>query len=61
MRDEFFEAIKAEIKSWEKSQKNQVDGYEYERSFSEMMQKVGQQILQESMGDLPKSRNAKKK
>ena len=61
MREEFFEQIKAEIESWHKSQGEQEDSYEYERSFSEMMQKLGQKILQESVGDLPKSRNGKKR
>lgn len=61
MRAEFFEQIKAEIESWYKSQGEQTDSYEYERSFSEMMQKLGQKILQESVGELPKSRNGKKR
>ena len=61
MREEFFDALKAEIKSWYESQNDQTDSYEYERSFAEMMQKLGQKILQESMGKLPKSRNGKKR
>lgn len=61
MREEFFEQIKAEIESWYKSQADQTDGYEYERSFSEMMQKLGWKILQGSVGELPKSRNGKKR
>jgi hypothetical protein len=61
MREEFFEQIKVEIESWYKSQVDQTDSYEYERSFSEMMQKLGQKILQESVGEVPKSRNGKKR
>ena len=61
MREEFFEQLKAEIESWYKSQADQKDSYEYERSFSEMMQRLGQKILQESVGELPKSRNGKKR
>ena len=60
MREEFFEQIKVEIESWYKSQVDQTDSYEYERSFSEMMQRLGQKILQESVGEVPKSRNGKK-
>lgn len=61
MREEFFEQLKAEIESWYKSQAEQTDSYEYERSFSEMMRKLGQKILQESVGELPGSRNGKKR
>lgn len=61
MREEFFDVLKAEIKLWYESQEEQTDSYEYERSFAEMMQRLGQKILQESMGELPKSRNEKKR
>lgn len=60
MREELFEALRRELELWEKGQKNQKDGYEYERSFVEVWRKLGQQVLQESLGKIPKSRNEKK-
>jgi len=54
------EKIHAAIKKWKESQKNQTDGYEYERTFNEMIHYVGREILQESMGEIPKSRKEKK-
>ena len=53
-------ALRRELELWEAGQKNQKDGYEYERSFVELWRKLGQQVLQESFGKLPKSRNEKK-
>ena len=60
MRDEFYNQLKAELEAWHKQQKNQQDGYEYEKSFVELWQRLGRDILQESMEELPKSRNQKK-
>ena len=47
------------ILSWEASQENQTDGYEYERSFVETMREIGRTTLQESLGKIPGSRNKK--
>jgi hypothetical protein len=52
--------IDQKINEWKKSQENQTDGYEYERSFSEMMQNIGKQILQDSVGEIPENKNLKK-
>lgn len=60
MREGLFEALRRELELWEEGQKNQEDGYEYERSFVELWRKFGQQVLQESLGEIPKSRNEKK-
>ncbi len=54
------EKIHAAIKKWKESQKNQTDGYEFERTFDKMIHDVGREILQDSMGELPKSRKEKK-
>ena len=48
------------VVQWETSQQGQTSGYEYERSFVEMWQKLGSKILQNSVGKLPESRNQKK-
>ena len=60
MRTELYDQLIAEIEAWHTSQHDQQDGYEYERSFVELWRKLGQQVLQESMGEVPKSRNQKK-
>ncbi|GMU97115.1 hypothetical protein [Ignavibacterium album] len=52
--------IQDAIKQWKLSQVNQTDGYEYERSFDEMMKQIGKDILQESLGEQPKNRKEKK-
>jgi len=60
MREELFEALRRELELWDAGQKDQQDGYEYERGFVELWRKLGQQVLQESLGEVPKSRNEKK-
>ena len=45
---------------WEKNQHGQTSGYEYEKTFVEMWQQLGHQVLQQSMGEIKKSRNTKK-
>jgi hypothetical protein len=54
------ELIDKKIKQWKDGQQCQTDGYEYERSFDEMMQAIGREILQESVGEIPKNKNLKK-
>ena len=61
MRRELYDQLQAELEAWHPSQTDQQDGYEYERSFVELWQRLGQDVLQESMGELPKSRNQKKR
>ncbi len=60
MRLELYDQLQAELEAWHAQQHDQQDGYEYERSFVELWRKLGQDVLQESMGELPKSRNKKK-
>ena len=60
MHRELYDQLQAELEAWHQSQHDQQDGYEYERSFVELWRKLGQDVLQESMGELPKSRNKKK-
>jgi hypothetical protein len=57
---ELKDQIDQKIKEWKESQKGQTDGYEYERSFNEMMQHIGREILQESVGKIPENKNLKK-
>lgn len=52
--------IQESINQWKLSQLHQTDGYEYEKSFNEMMQRIGKDILQESLGELTQNRKEKK-
>lgn len=58
MRTALYDQLIAEIEAWHSQQQDQQDGYEYERSFVELWNKLGQQVLQQSMGELPRSRPA---
>lgn len=46
---------------WEKSEERNQSGYDYERTYVEMMQKVQQAILQNSVGEVSPNKNVKKK
>ena len=53
-----FEALYAE---WESSAERNQSGYDYERTYVEMMQKVKQAILENSVGEVSGNKNIKKK
>lgn len=48
------------IEQWESNPKGMESGYEYESNYSEMMKKVEKEILQVSLGNVPKGKNSKK-
>jgi hypothetical protein len=54
------EELEQAVAKWKESQQEQTSGYEYERSFVEMWQKMGSKIFQNSIGSSPASRNQKK-
>ena len=45
---------------WESNPSRMENGYQYEATYSQMMQKVEQEILQLSVGKVPKRKNFKK-
>ena len=45
---------------WESDPHRMENGYQYEASYAQMMQKVEHEILQLSVGKVPKSKNTKK-
>jgi len=45
---------------WVASPERNISGYDYERSYAEMMQKVEKEIFQVSIGEVPKNKNRKK-
>lgn len=50
-----------ELREWLKSQEGQTDAYAYESSFLSFTRSSARESFQLSMGDLPASKNAKKK
>jgi hypothetical protein len=52
--------FKAKYASWEQDAQRFTSGYDYERSFSLMIQEVGQEVFAGSVGEVPKDRNRKK-
>lgn len=48
------------IEQWESDPSRLESGYSYEASYAAMIQKFNQELLQASLGEVPKSKNAKK-
>ena len=48
------------LSEWESNPLRMESGYNYESTYAEMMQKVEKEILQLSVGKIPKSKNTKK-
>ena len=53
-------SITKKIEQWENSTERMESGYAYEKTFVEMWQSLGQEVMQQSIGKTPKSRNGKK-
>lgn len=58
-KDKAIEILLQKITEWENKPKT--DGYEYEKSFIEVMRGLNEDLFQLSVGELPKDRNSKKK
>lgn len=50
------EVFKANFEKWFEAQSSQTSGYEYEKSYVEMMQKVSREVLERSVGNTGKGR-----
>lgn len=48
------------LSEWESNPKRMENGYQYEATYAEMMQKVEQEVLQLSVGKVSKDKNSKK-
>lgn len=59
--EELPQKITQELDDWRKSQENQTSGYEYEKSFTALWQKLGQEVFQASLGEPTYAKNSKKK
>jgi len=53
--------IRERLSAWKSSQKGQTDGYEYERSFAEMMRQIEQDVFKEMTGTELRNKNKKKR
>ena len=60
-KEEFTELAWQKYDAWQKSQENQTSGYEYEKSFDEMIVSMGNILLQGSVGEVPKNPKKKEK
>jgi hypothetical protein len=49
-----------QIVQWQVSQQNQTSGYEYEKSFTDLWQELGQEVFQASLGEAKYNKNSKK-
>ena len=54
------EMIMQKIRQWYSSQEGQTDGYIYEETLVKMVDEIGANILQASIGPLPENRKLKK-
>ena len=53
--------FKKHYKEWENNPLRMESGYDYEKTYAEMMQKVEREVLQISVGKIPVNKNSKKK
>jgi hypothetical protein len=51
--------IMERYQQWKQNQQGQTNGYEFERSFDVMWREMGQQIMQEGVGELPSDKRKK--
>lgn len=59
-KEDAIQILSKHIADWESNPCRMENGYQYERTYAEMMEKVEQEILQLSVGKVPKSKNSKK-
>lgn len=53
--------LKSLLEQWENNPERMKNGFSYEQTFVEMMRTFEKEVLQESIGEIPKDKNAKKK
>lgn len=59
--EELTQKIAQELDDWQKLQESQTSGYAYEKSFTDLWQKLGQEVFQATLGDDKYAKNCKKK
>jgi len=55
------ELFRKRYSDWTKNPERETNGYNYERTFVEMMQKFEAEVFQYSLGELSANRNTQKK
>ena len=58
--DIIFEEFKKEVKTFSQDSSKRNNLYDYESGFRDLVQKYEQEIFQNSIGEVPKSKNKKK-
>lgn len=58
--DKAVEIFKKHYDEWVNNPSRNKSGYDYEKTYSDMMQKIEQEVLQSSVGDVPENPNSKK-
>lgn len=53
--------LKEMLEQWETNPERMKNGYQYEATFVEMMRKFEKELFQESVGEISKDKNSKKK
>ena len=59
-KEEALKIFEKHYEQWENNPTRMESGYNYEATYASMMQKVEQEILQVSVGKVPKGVNSKK-
>ena len=58
--DKAAEIFKKHYEEWLNNPLRLKSGYDYEKTYSQMMQRIEQEVLQSSVGDVPKKKKKKK-
>ena len=59
--DKILAIVSKHYQQWEQNPTRMENGYEYESTFATMTQEMEKEMLEVSLGELPKIRNDKKK
>jgi hypothetical protein len=59
--EDLTQKITQQLAQWQACQENQTSGYQYEKSFTDLWQKLGQEVFQSSLGEAKYRKNSKKK
>lgn len=60
IKEAILNSFKDELEIWLETESSFTNGYDYETAYAKFMHRVGQMVLQKSIGDLPRNRNSKK-
>ena len=58
--EDILKKMQQHYQEWERNPQRQSSGFDYEKTFTEMWQKLGKEVLQQSIGEIPSDKNRKK-